>query len=194
MIKTSSKQTGSTHVVIIIILVIALVATLGLVFWQNFINKKSADTSSNQKKPTTNQPAEKVKDPNEGYLVLKDWNIKFKLPTDTTAITYYKKQVEANNKDIEEDYEFSTKRVEALGGQCIEPNNMGSVIRLAVLSRTKVKLENLVSTSVVNNNEPIAGYYYYASGAQSICADEGTSIQQQDRNMIFNALLGPVAY
>jgi hypothetical protein len=39
MIKTSSKQTGSAHVVIIVILIIALISTLGFVFWQNFIAK-----------------------------------------------------------------------------------------------------------------------------------------------------------
>jgi type II secretory pathway pseudopilin PulG len=46
MIKNSSKQTGSAHVVIIVILVIALLGTLGFVFWQNFINKDSATQDS----------------------------------------------------------------------------------------------------------------------------------------------------
>jgi flagellar basal body-associated protein FliL len=51
MIKISSKQTGSAHVVIIVILVLALVATLGFVFWQNFMqsskDNKDAQVSQN---------------------------------------------------------------------------------------------------------------------------------------------------
>jgi len=39
MIKASSKQSGSTHVIIIVILIIALLGTLGFVFWKNYINK-----------------------------------------------------------------------------------------------------------------------------------------------------------
>lgn len=51
MIKTSSKQTGSAHVVIIVILVVALLGTLGFVFWQNFIardgkTEQAAQTST----------------------------------------------------------------------------------------------------------------------------------------------------
>lgn len=46
MIKNSQKQTGSTHVVIIVLLVIALISTLGIVFYQNFINKDSSTKDS----------------------------------------------------------------------------------------------------------------------------------------------------
>jgi len=191
MIKHFSKQTGSTHVIIIVILVVALLGTLGFVFWQNIINKKSAEMSSDSKQ-ATNQPAEKVKDTDKGYLVLKDWNIKFKLLANSNAITYYKKQAEPNDKGVEEYYEFSTKRVEAIGGQCVEPNTLGQVIRNGSISRTKVKREGeIVSGSAVNNNEPIAGYYYYISGGQSTCANEGVDIQTQDRDMIFKTISNP---
>jgi hypothetical protein len=40
MVRNSLKQTGSTYIVIVIILAIALIATLGFIFWQNFINKE----------------------------------------------------------------------------------------------------------------------------------------------------------
>ena len=45
MIKNSSQK-GDAHVVIIISLVVALVAIIGFVFWQNFMQKK--DTISNK--------------------------------------------------------------------------------------------------------------------------------------------------
>lgn len=51
------KQNGSAHVVIIVILVIALVGTLGFVFWQNSVNKKdsvdnAAQTDNSTEKST----------------------------------------------------------------------------------------------------------------------------------------------
>lgn len=46
------SQKGSSHIVIIVILVVALLGALGFVFWQNFINKdpivKEAETSKTQ--------------------------------------------------------------------------------------------------------------------------------------------------
>lgn len=50
-----SKRTGSAHVVVIIILVVALVAALGFIFWQNFVQKDSAkttDTTADSSKQT----------------------------------------------------------------------------------------------------------------------------------------------
>ncbi len=54
MIKISSKQTGSAHVIIIVILVIALLGTLGFIFWQNFINntQKTQEATSVEKQET----------------------------------------------------------------------------------------------------------------------------------------------
>lgn len=54
MIKNSSTQKGSAHV-IIVILVVALLGTLGFIFWQNFIHKEPVTTK-------TETPATKVKD------------------------------------------------------------------------------------------------------------------------------------
>jgi uncharacterized protein YpmB len=45
MIKNSSKQMGSAHVVIIVILVVALIGALGFIFWKNFATKESENNS-----------------------------------------------------------------------------------------------------------------------------------------------------
>jgi hypothetical protein len=62
MIKDSSKQTGSAHAIIIVILVIALLGTLGFVFWQNFMveNKTINPTITSEDKS-----AEKTNDEKE---------------------------------------------------------------------------------------------------------------------------------
>ncbi len=46
MIKNSQKQTGSAHVVIITILVLALLGALGFIFYQNFIKAKTDTANS----------------------------------------------------------------------------------------------------------------------------------------------------
>jgi Tfp pilus assembly protein PilE len=58
------SQTGSAHVVIIIILVVAVLGLLGFVFWQNFIQKKDttpAVTTTTKTADTTNSPAATTK-------------------------------------------------------------------------------------------------------------------------------------
>ena len=52
--KKTNSQTGSAHIVIIVILVVVLVATLGFVFWQNFIYKPVVADENK----TTSQPAQ----------------------------------------------------------------------------------------------------------------------------------------
>jgi len=190
------KQNGSAHVIILIIVVLAIIGSLGFLFWNNFVRsnpdqKKQASTQKT--KPNTPSSSPIKEDGNKGYLVLDDWKIKFKLPENIGEIRYYKKVAEPNDKGVIDYYEFSTKRVEELGGQCAESNGQGSVTRLASLDRTKMKREALASASFVNNNEPIDGYYYYASGGQAGCSDNGADIQKQDRDMIFEMLLHPIA-
>lgn len=71
------SQSGSVHLVIIIILILALVGTLSFVFWQNYVNKPIS--SSNSK--TINSSKTQVTTPstdtdNTKYFSITDWGIK----------------------------------------------------------------------------------------------------------------------
>lgn len=48
------KQSGSAHVIIIIILVAALLGSLGFIFWQNFVSKNSNTESKEQQRVEQN--------------------------------------------------------------------------------------------------------------------------------------------
>jgi hypothetical protein len=191
MIKNSSKQTGSAHVVIIVILVIALIGTLGFVFWQNFFASK--DTTPQQEagqiEKSSSSSENKSADLDKGYLVLKDWGVKFKLPQTKSEIVYYKEA--ANGVEY---YDFTTKRVEALGETCVEPNSQGFVTRLGSISRSVTKNELHPSAYAINNNKPLGGFYYYNSGAQSLCAtaEGSTDIQVEDRKLVNDMLMNPI--
>lgn len=77
MNKTLSQK-GSAHIVIIIILVVALLGTLGFIFWQNFINK---EPTPKQTETTQDQPKDEYagwktyKSTRDGYTIKypSDW-------------------------------------------------------------------------------------------------------------------------
>jgi hypothetical protein len=86
MIKHSSKQSGSTHVIVIVILVIALLSVLGFVFWKNFIDKKPV--VKNDESSKTKDVKSQAKDEYEGwktYTSSRDgYSIKY--PSDWLAV------------------------------------------------------------------------------------------------------------
>jgi len=180
MIKNSQNQTGSAHVVVIIILLIAVLGLLGFVFWQNFIvpNVKTVD-QPNLSQQEAKPESESVADLNEGYFVLDDWSIKFKIPDGLTGIKYYK---------VSDSYELTTSRVEDLGGDCKEPadDEVPGVIRLGGIGRKSDPVDSEY-VLMLNDGEPISGYYYWYSAAQSTCAyDDPEGLQAIDRDLLSN--------
>lgn len=161
MAKTDKSQSGNVHLIIIIVLTVALLSTLGFVFWQNFMQPKNTTPAV-------------VTDVNKGYLVLNDWGVKFKLPTNlgSNKINYDLRA----GKDFEA-YVFSTSRVEALGGQCLSTDqnfiNLGTISRSTSLSTAMTSPPTLAGK--------IGDYYYYYQHPQSICSSVGSS---EDINQI----------
>lgn len=78
MNKQKSQQ-GSAHIIVIVILVIALLGTLGFVFWQNYVKvDDSGKVSLVDNEKTTNEESDSGKaavDNNE-YLSISEWGIK----------------------------------------------------------------------------------------------------------------------
>jgi hypothetical protein len=189
----NSRTQGSAFVVVIIILTIAVIGALGFVLWQNIIQSKNVTSSANSTSSTdtpNQSQVEIVVDPNEGYLVLEDWGVKFKLPKDSGEVLAYKNTM-SNQYGTFESYSLTTKRVEGLGQRCASDANEG-VIRLSSIDRRTVKQEHYSSALPANNNEPINGYYYYVSGGQSICSEEHTDWQSADNIMTSELLSAPV--
>lgn len=96
MIKISSKQTGSAHIVVIVALVLALIGTLGFVFWQNFMQSaKDSKTVQTHQNKSSEKPTEVC----AGYdsavekdkvFCSKDIGVEFKIP-DVFANKFQKK-------------------------------------------------------------------------------------------------------
>lgn len=68
--KHSTHQTGSAHVIIIIVLVVALLGVLGFVFWQNFVSEQPADIETGIAGETAQISSQPVK-----TLTVSEWGI-----------------------------------------------------------------------------------------------------------------------
>lgn len=130
-----------------------------------------------------------------GYLTLKDWGVKFKIPEGLTDVKAYKYSFPENSEGFSNSYyQLTTGRVEALGQWCsaiTEGNNR--VTRLGSISRSTQKQDEYVSAAPANDNKPVGGYYYYTSGGQATCSDEGNDLQLQDLRAINDMLMHPIA-
>ncbi len=70
------KQSGSAHLIITVILVVALLGALGFIFWQNFINKKDSTattTTTTTTTATSTTPAATM--PVNDNLVISQWGV-----------------------------------------------------------------------------------------------------------------------
>src|SRR5207302_6826042 len=96
---TTKQQSGFG--VIPIIVIVAIVVVLGLVDYQIYtaqMNKPAANssTTNNQTSPASSQPSNTTPnpaqqaDPNAGYVVIKEWNVRFKPVSGLTGVEYTK--------------------------------------------------------------------------------------------------------
>jgi len=191
-VKKTQNQSGFAHLMVVTtVLALAVIGLLGFVFWQNFIQPKTDSAKSgsstvddkSKTTPSTNTPAVTT-DANKDYLVLDDWGVKFKLPTNlgNNQIKYYQK---TNTYSGDRYYEFSTSRVEALGGACLSTDpsytSLGALSRMTSPSTATASAPELASK--------IGDYYYYYSHPQAGCSDSNASIQLEDTNMMQSFLM-----
>lgn len=179
MLKKTHKNKYAT---ITIILAALLVVLMALGAWYVINSTQSQDTPQNVQQQSSQEPQEEGQNSEEvEYVNLEDWGVAFEQP-ETLEITFYK----GSDSGIDS-YEFSTKAVEALGGQCIATSDHSAMSIASIVRETSAEGERLNSIEV-NNGEPINGYYYYIYGSHSLCSEEGGDIQTADREQLIEAL------
>ena len=150
---SKDSQRGSAHVIIIAILVFALIGALGFIFWSNFLQPKSDSGSFVKTDASPSPSASAMPKTDDNTIVLSDWKVKLTIPESlkSTSVKYSKE-----TRHGKTDYEFTTSRIEALGGDCATQPYGKSI----VLSRVTEIPANAMNGFVRVNQEPINGYYF----------------------------------
>lgn len=89
--KQNQKGFGAVEILIVIV-VVGLLGTVGWLVYDRQKtktpdSKPAAQSSTQQKETAVTQPTQKT-DPNEGYFVVKEWGLRFKIPSGLTDVKY----------------------------------------------------------------------------------------------------------
>jgi len=144
----SSKQSGFG--IIPVIVIIAAVAVLGVVGWRVFTAQTSNPAMSNT---TTTQS-----DSNAGYVVIKEWGVRFKPVDGLTDVIYASgPTVQAIN--------LSTSSLKALDSNC-DPDKAPAI---GGIERTTTPYNDPQGPHPQSLG--VLGSYYYYDSPQSTCSD-----------------------
>jgi hypothetical protein len=148
-----SKQQGSAHIIIVVILVLALLGALGFIFWQNFLNAKPEVTKVQTTVESTTTTLK------TGYAI-DNWGV-----TIPVAGTGYEENTSPANNP--EHFSVTTKAIlaEAQKDNCTDITDDVSLGQIQ--KETSVDAGDPTPHSAV-----IGGYYYFfLSRSEVACAD-----------------------
>lgn len=160
---------------------IALVTILGLISWM-LVTKQSGDskdgidtqtnTSETPSQPTTSD------DPNHGYIVVKEWGVRFKSEGELSDIVY---SIENDNKAV-----FSTEKLAKFDPAC--GIGVDSKRPLGMLTRNSVEKPDFSAEGGAFGKK-IGEYYYTYVTPQSACSDSGSDTLQTKTVAEFKLLI-----
>ena len=148
------SQSGSAHLVIIIVLVVALLGALGYVYWLNFMQPKTSDTESSTTTSTTTVSDITYKK----YTTTGKYVVSFNYPSTWTTVNtnnsdtpYYDRVEEIKNAEGKKVAEFGVVSAWGVGGTC--DNNSLTSYNVVESSLTKlVGVEDVYFSSMIITN------------------------------------------
>ena len=179
-------QHGSAHVFTIIALVIGLIASLGFVFWQNFIYKEpvaqQVDASKNASSDSKKQDGTAAKEADEkDYLAIGEWGIKAKVPE-----VFNDTKLEYSIKDGV--LYVVTARVKTILEGCSYDQTAGAEIdaSIAIYRSESKSLFEGIDAPLPLRQEPYGKYYYGYSAWMPVktCVDTQSDVQKKDANAL----------
>src|SRR5688572_17152351 len=92
--KRNTKEEGFGAVAIIVVAIV--VTIIGVIAWRSYESSSSrSQQSSTAPQPDNdknNTSDSKQSDPNEGYIVIKEWGVRFRVSDNRIALKYFKPQ------------------------------------------------------------------------------------------------------
>lgn len=172
------NQTGSAHVIIIVILVIVVLGAVGFMFWQNFINKPAANDTTNQMTQQKETPS--TTDSDSKTLTVTEWNIKGSyngdqtfsyeiFPTDDNALLLKKGDSLACGKGIGSVYRLKSDEKSSFFGT----------------SGMEMTAKDIYASGDVTYQAFIGDYYYFLKDASTACPTDNVS--ETDRAALIQA-------
>lgn len=84
------KQHGSIGVIVLSVITLIVAGVLGYFYWDNFLKPEQTQNSNNTQQTSVKseeKTKEETENPNEGYLVIKEWGIRVKM-RDAAKVQY----------------------------------------------------------------------------------------------------------
>jgi hypothetical protein len=163
----AQKQHGFNA--LIIVLLIALVGVIGFVGWRMYDSSQQANNQQNAQNGN-GQTQEPTTDPNEGYVVIKEWGVRFKPVEGLSGVEYFKP------KGLDENtYSITTKELGAVEPEC---GKNSQSYALGLLTRAEeVEPENggVIAT--------IGKYSYQYRVSSANCVADTTNAQMKSQTL-----------
>lgn len=164
----SKRPPTKPRIIILGLLLLIVLVSSGVLLWQ--AHRPVANLEQGSFSPPTASPPETVSpppiesvDPNEGYLVMKEWGVRLKLPRLVPTLRYA-----LLPRESEALMGISSNELEAVDAQCAATN-----APLGLFERTTTP-----QTTADGKSRPplkvLEGYYYYFTGPQASCLNGST--------------------
>lgn len=176
MLNNKLDRSAGFGVVGVVVIVLAVLA-IGLIGWRVYDanQKPEANTSAPTSSEAQDAPlaVESTQDSNVGYVVIKEWGVRFKPTEGLTDVVY---AADADKQAMI----FSTVSLSEYGETCSAKST--SHTPLGRLYRTQGDKDDARHLSTIYATQ-VGDYYYQFAGPQSICADNDSAIKLQTESL-----------
>lgn len=186
------------------LIALAAVVILGLIGWRIYDSRHNdqstkdttATTTKNSQNSTANSTSKTTSDstqtdPNQGYVVIKEWGVRFKPVEGLEGVEYAVRPVAAEFADTgdtevpagSEKAAFTTAQLVHLSPNCDVKAN--DIIGVGAVQRSTSSIDVHAEWFI----KEISGHYYYYYGPQSVCGyPDTTELHQASRDRLRESL------
>lgn len=155
---TQNRQRGFSLVLIVGALVAVVV--IGIVAWRIYESGKTTNQTNSQSPPgSDNEPQQQsgtpAADPNEGYVVLKEWGVRFKPVEGLGNVTHFRPTDTPQGYDR---FDLSTTELGTRDARC------------ATMGFSSVTRATTPQSGYETMLAQVGDYYYYYRGSDSACS------------------------
>jgi hypothetical protein len=169
----NKKENGIALARMLIILV--LIGLIIFIVWRGF---DAANQQRNQQTNATTHPSKIQTDPNAGYVVIKEWGVRFKPANGLTGSEYFKPKI-----DVADSIFITTEELSRLEKRCGKDSDMIGPLGLLKRSR-EAKAEFGIVVATIN------GYTYQYRGSDAACSEskENEALEAKTRQLISESI------